>query len=221
MLKSEAIATIKRRLGFRSDQDSNITFELQQAQIRLEKGILLPNGRGTFLPWFLVSEISDATTTAGEERVPVPSDFLAEYEDSALFYYDGTAADGERWLELAKDAEDFLRAQKLPTGAPQAYSLSGGYFRLAPVPDDVYTLKIIYYAKGATISSSLDEEPIWLLEAADMLIAEAGRRMAIPLRDTMAKDDFEKDLARETARLYARNEERIHDNRRYVMGGAD
>lgn len=221
MLKSEAIATIQRRLGYRGDQSAEITFELQQAQKRLEKGILLPNGRGTFLPWFLVSEMSDAVTVADEERVPVPSDFLGEFEDSALYVYDGTAADGERWVELAKDAEDFLRAQRLPSGKPQAYSLSGAYFRLAPVPDDVYTLKIVYYAKGETISSTLDEEPVWLLEAADLIIGEAGQRMAIPLRDNAARDEFLKDIARETARLYARNEERIHDNRRYVMGGSD
>ena len=56
VLRSEAITTIKRGLGFRQTQDASIVAALKQIQENLEHGHTLPS-------WLLVFDVAFETLT--------------------------------------------------------------------------------------------------------------------------------------------------------------
>src|SRR5262249_7891893 len=147
---------------------------------------------GSFLPWFLETEVSSILTTINEERVPLPTDFLGEVEQDALWYYNPTAATSSPpvnpWIQLRKDDLDFLRGDQVGSGPPQMYAFQGKYFRIFPLPDMTYTLKMIYYAQDAVIS--LTTENKWLKNIPWLLIGDAGSQLAISLRDDKAFNFF-------------------------------
>ena len=78
MTRDEAVTIIQQQLGFRTDLTAVIITKMKLAQEHLE---LSPT-----LPWFLLSEKSFAFTVINSEKVPIPLDFLQEYEESALVY---------------------------------------------------------------------------------------------------------------------------------------
>ncbi len=220
MLKSAAISRIQRRLGFRTDLASAILEELQDAQNRLEQGVTLPTG-GVFLPWFLQTEIGMAVTDIGEERIPLPTDpkFLREAEGDALWYYNAEPDDeSERWTVLEKNDLDYLRGALSGSGAPKGYALDGTYLRILPTPDQIYTLKMLYYGADEVLGGS-DTENKWLKYAPYLLIADAGREIAVASRDNTATQYFEQLFQREVQRLWAVGEAREHENRSYSMQG--
>ena len=211
MLRDEAVARIQRILGYRTDKTSEIIDALVDAQVNLEKEPIKP--------WFLLTEIASINTVAGDERVPVPSDFLLEYEDDALFKYDSAALPAYKWVPLRKDHLQVLRHDFSGSGAPRAYSLDGDYFRLFPTPDAIYTLKQIYYAEDASLTANIENG--WLKNIPDLLIGIAGIKMAGPIRDASALKIFV-DMERSSrTRLFQANEARQHTNHEYVMGGED
>lgn len=220
MLKSKAIQRIQARLGFRTDLEATILAELQDSQNKLEQGVPLPTG-GTFLPWFLQTEIGSVLTDIGEERIPLPTDpkFLKEAEGDALWYFNDAATEPEDiWTPLHKDDLDFLRTNLTGTGAPKAYALDGTYFRILPTPDQVYKLKMLYFGADAPLTEE-DTENKWLQFAPYLLIGDAGREVAFSARDDKAAQFFEQTFQREVQRVWAMGEAREHENRSYVMGG--
>lgn len=208
MNRSAAREEIQRLLGGRSDLSADINSGFQLEQIELEKR--------RPLPWFLESERSSIFTSSGEERVPVPSDFLAEVEDDALWYID---AEGNETV-LDKMFADEARVLYPDPGEPIAYNLQGNYFRLFPTPDDAYQLKLVYYQKGDVLST--DVENVWLLHEPNLLIARVGLRVARARQfDERIIQNFA-DMVQAYTRNYENNlEAREHANQRYVMGGAD
>lgn len=217
-----AVAMVKQRLGNRSDApDAQILLELVLAQAVFEEGILTPQ-QGIFLPWFLITEFSSISTTIGEERVPIPSDFLQEVEQGQLYVYD--SAEDDAWIELEKADDDTMRANPdlvEATGKPEAYSLTNGYFRLLPVPDAVYTLKMMYY-KQDTVPVAAGPENLWLKHAPDLMVAQTCIQMG---QNLFLTDNrlalFRAQVQVASERLYIKNEARKHANRSYVMGGLD
>lgn len=209
MDRSAAVIRVQRILAFKTTLSSEIIDALQDTQVELE--------RDPFLPWFLISEVTSASTVDGEERVALPTGFIREYEDDALWYFDGTAAVDEQWSELVKDDIQFLRGLHPGEGKPQAYALDELYFRIFPTPDDAYTLKTIFYKADTTLST--DVENAWLQYAHELMIGEAGLKLAVPLRDREAEVRFERMASRGRNRLITETEARAGEGRRYVMGG--
>jgi len=209
MLRSTAIASIARRLGNRTNLDSAILTELQATQVTLEEDHAIR-------PWFLLTEIASATTTASEERVQLPTDFIGEYEYGTLYVYDSSAEDP--WIELAKDDYDDLVAyHKGATGQPQSYALTGNYFRLFPTPDAAYTLKMLYYKKDTTLDSDIENQ--WLKYAPELLISETGKRMAAYIQNKISYAMFEAEAERALKRLLVQNTSREVTNSELDMGG--
>ena len=177
MTRDEAVARILERLGFRSGLSTTIQGALQEAQQELEAAVELP--------WFLKSEYSSIQTTADEERVPVPTDFLRELEDDdTLQYYD---ADEELWIALGKELPHIARQEWQGfTGVkwPRKYSLDNLYFRLYPTPDDTYTLRMQYYKSDDVLDSNI--ENLWLTHRPNLLIGRAGIHVAASLHDDRA-----------------------------------
>jgi len=207
---------VKLRIGNRVDTalDTQVVAEMALAQTVLEGG--------SYLPWFLLSEFSENDTVADEERVPVPTDFLREFEYGSLYYNNSALADA--WVELLKDEMEALRADttlNASTGAPQKYSLVGDYFRLFPTPDAVYTLKMVYY-KQDTAPATGGAENLWLKWAPDWLIAQTCVQMAQNLQMPQARvEKFMHAAQIAERRTMVAGEAREHASREYVMGGPD
>jgi len=164
MTRDEAVVEIQEILSFRTDQVAGIERRLKRAQTFAENG---PQ-----LPWFLKTERSSIATAVDEERIPLPNDFLKEYEESALWYVP-TDTD-EQEVPLVKDDLDFLRGKfpRTSTGIPTHYAIDSKYFRLFPTPDAAYTVKMVYYKKDTVLDS--DIENLWLEHAPWILIGRAG-----------------------------------------------
>lgn len=211
MLVSDALNQLSIGLGFRSDLAVRGPQQLARAQEMFEKG---PD-----YPWFLLSEESEIMTSIGERRIPLPTDFLAEYEEGALYYDDET---GDK-IELVKHDLDYLNRiyDTTATGAPEAYSLDGQYFRIFPLPDLRYQLKMLYYKKDvdpSLISTGATNQ--WLTYAPECLIGAAGKVLASGLRDNVAIAFFDSMEAKGRALLNNQNEQRKHANRSYQVGGS-
>ena len=171
MLRDTAILLLMQRSG--NLQDSAIR-DLMIAEMDFVQTVELE--RGLHLPWFLLSETSSIVTTGSESRLPIPADFLREYDDGALWVYD--TIQGNPWGKLVKDSYESLTARNLGNGRPRFYSLVGENFILFPTPDAAYTVKMKYYQKGASLAGSYggtgNVENVWLKYAPDLLLAKTG-----------------------------------------------
>lgn len=215
MNRAAAVAQIQRLLGMRSDLETEIIQALQDAQVDLENE--------PTLPWFLVSEVSSVTTTPTESRVPLPVDFIREAEDEdggGLYLFDSTADEDEQWIKLEKATLNELRlAYQSTDGEPEAYALDDEYFRLAPIPDDTYTLKMVFYQKDDLLDTNIENK--WLEKAPELIIGIAGRKMAEAIRDAGALQTFANMEARGRKRLEDFAVARQEEGRTRQMGGKD
>lgn len=213
MTRDEAVAAIKLQLGFRANQDANIVSCLQLAQLQLE---LQPTK-----PWFLVSEDSYKRLTVGEQRLVLPSDFLQEHEDGCLYYVPDDADGPDDHVMLVKDDYDVLKKnfKNEVNGPPQAYSLIGSYFRVFPIPDDTYLLRMLYYKKDTVLSSNVENG--WLKNAPLLIMGKAGQMIAGgPLRDAEAKKIFMEWEQQGSLSLFGQQVAREMTNHTRQMGGS-
>lgn len=212
MDRDTARARVQFNMSNRTSHTAQILLAMQDAQLELEK---MPD-----LPWFLKKEISSVTTVADEERLLVPTDFLREFEEDALYYYDGTAAASEQWTVLFKESLDFLRGNYSGSGKPEGYALDGKYFRLFPTPDvSTYTIKMIYYYADSLLTTNIENQ--WLLYAPRLIIGKAGMDIGAAIGDKRGMDLSQK-MYNDAFDVFERDQEaRRHVGRRYTMGGAD
>lgn len=215
MNRAAAVASIQRLLGMRSDLEAEIILALQDAQVDLEAE---PE-----LPWFLVSEVSSITTTAAESRVPLPTDFIREAEEEeggGLFLFDSTADEDAQWVQLEKvNLKELRIAYQSSDGEPEAYALDDQYFRLGPIPDDTYTLKMVFYQKDDLLDTNIENK--WLAKAPELILGIAGRKMAEAIRDAGALQTFANMEARGRKRLEDFAVARQEEGRTRQMGGKD
>lgn len=211
MLRSTAIALMKQILGFRRDADTSYVTSLVAAQEQLEINPVKP--------WFLLTENATTFMTIGEQRVPLPSDFLEEHEDDALFYMPSDTSKEE--VPLIKRDLDYLKGlyTRTATGEPETYALVNDYFRVFPTPDDTYELKMIYYARDESLADT-DLENKFLKWVPYLLIGQAGLLMATGLRDKSAREMFAKMASDGLLLMNSQNEARAQANREMQIGGA-
>jgi hypothetical protein len=173
----EAVANVAKKLGNRVDLDDSIEDEMKLAQAELEAA--------RSLPWFLLSEELYTTLAAGATSGTVPSDFLREHEDGALWLEDTTATPST-YTKLVKVSLDDLRTVEA-TGdsdeSPAYYSLVGGNFYVAPPAATDKRLRILCYRRADTLTVDADTN-VWLDNTPEVLISKTGMRMAQYLRST-------------------------------------
>jgi len=204
-----AQALIKGRLGNLSSTvlDAHIVSEMNAAQEKLEAG--------DFKPWFLLSERSTAISIASEERLPVPTDFILEWEEGCLSWKEQTAT---KYTLLVKEDYDFLVGRYSVAGSPKGYALANDNFLIVPTPIAVYDWRMRYYAKQAKNLLPADENN-WLKEASDWLIAETGLILANNyVRDKVAAQGFLAMRTEAKARLRDHDVARLEANRERMMG---
>lgn len=209
MLRDDAVALIKQGLGFRKDLDEEIITQMKVEQAQLE--------RSATLPYFLISEFANINTVIGEERIPLPTDFLQEYEEGTLWHFDSEAVLGEQYRPLGKALLDEVKTTL--TGPPETYVVTDELFRLFPLPDKIYNLKMIYYFQDVVLDDNVENQ--WLKFASDLILGLTGLYMAEEIENDKAMAKFEKRAARASDRLFRENEARKHTNVRYIMGGAN
>ena len=201
--------------------NTTITAALDLAQRQMEGGAQLP--------WFLISEVATATATIGDERLELPNNFLREVEEEgALFvYYD--AGDGENeWKPLVKRDNDYLRSlysdSVADRGRPVYYALVGNYFKLYPIPDIAYPMRMLYY-KADTLFSNLTAQELtanqWSTWAPDVILAMAGTHLANRFRDAKAKQLMAQDLQPAISRMWVEDEARRQANLLQWLGMND
>lgn len=209
MTRDEGVALIQQQLVFRTTLASEIASNMVLAQTMLE---IAPTK-----PWFLVSERSTVQMTIGDERVPVPEDFLEELDENVFEY---VPSDGSEALPLDKGQYDELKAAYFgyPAGPPEQYALLGDYFRFFPLPDLQYNVRMIYYKRDLSLTTNIENG--WLKHVPYLLLGTAGLQIAEgPLRDTGAAKVFTQWTAMGMGALYKQNEARRHANMDYQIGG--
>jgi hypothetical protein len=207
MLRDSLFDLLAQRLGNRQDLVSRMATEVQLLQdVKLEQNY--------WLPWFLETEMAYTATTAGEERVELPADFLGEVEEQALWLYDSTAS--LQYKALRKMEYDDMIVKYPGTGTPEAYAIGANYLFVRSIPDAVYTLKMRYLARDAVLDSNIENQ--WLKYASDLVMAELGAVMAKQHMQYMElAATFENDAKLAWDRLYKAHIARQEANIERVM----
>lgn len=207
MVRDDAVAIIRNRLGNRTGYDTQIVDEMKLSQTKLE--------HLQELPWFLLTRKTDYATVASTQTVAVVTGFLREFEDVPLYVVDSDGAD----QALDKDDFDVMHRSGnfLTPGQPTNYDLIGTNFYLFPTPNAIFTLKSFYYAAAAVLSTNV--ENVWLANAPELLIADAGMNIARYLRDPIAFGFFKESRAEAYSLLQVENVARKEAARAAYMGG--
>lgn len=207
---SEAVTLLKGRLSnFQSTAaDAVIKSEMNAKQFALEQS--------DFKPWFLFTEKATAQNTALEERLPVPDDFIEEWEEGALYWKKTSES---VYTPLGKDDYDYLiKTYTAASGTPKGYELAGDYFLIVPVPLEIYDWRMRYYAHQATNIDDGDENK-WLKHAGEWLIAETGLVIANNyLNNDRAAKGFDVMRREAKARIEKLDTSRREANRERIQG---
>ena len=216
MTRDEAVTIIQQQLGFRTDLTSTIITTMKLAQVQLEVG--------PTLPWFLLSEKSHIFTLPEEERVPVPNEFIEEYEESALVYKpdDTTQEDvilGKRDLDTMFKKFSAINDPTI-TREPQFYAIRGVYFILFPTPDAIYRIQMTYYRKGVVLDTNV--ENVWLKHIPYLLIGKTGNMLPAPIKTDKMQAQFSAWENEGRLTIFGKDESRTHTGRDdYAMGGCE
>jgi len=185
VLRSEAIAIIKRGLGFRQTQDAAIIAALQAAQRILETGRTLPT-------WLLVTG-GAITVTPGIPDIVLPTGLLRLHDDHDMYYVNSSG--GLTTLprkNYGEAVEAYPVTSSPPSGQyPKVFvqiTKSAGLLLPTPTVTTLTQVFLTYY-KGA-VKLDAEVENAWLLNAPEYLNGLAGLQVAGDLRDKDALAKF-------------------------------
>lgn len=124
-----------------------------------------------------LESLAYSSTTSGENRISLPSDFDGMI---ALSNLSTDGVEGGRQLKFV--AADWIDSQSTTdVGEPEVYATYASWLELWPSPDSSYSLQMRYWAKQPTITAStgtpaFDERwhPAWLYKTAELLEARSG-----------------------------------------------
>lgn len=213
MTRDKAKYLISLRLGRRPDLYDDIVQEMDLA-------MTVTLGQDPALdPWFLLTDPVGLQTVPDVATVAVPEEFFLEVEESKL----QIQQDDGSWTPLGKYDVDDLETHYVGAepGSPEAYALTGAYFRLYPTPDAVYNLRFMHRKIAASLLNEPDGENEWLLYAPDLVIAHVAAHMAAEYlqNQELALAIAAGSLKRATDRLIRLNEARAQINHPRTMGG--
>jgi hypothetical protein len=139
----------------RSDLTSQIAKSIQEAIRQLERN-----------RFYFNEQIATTETVIGQDYYPMPDDFL--YDDVLSITFNNSTVPMQRRTKAFM--EDYYDATD--TGVPRDYDLYTNQIRVAPVPDDEYTLTLSYVKRLAELASAGDTNA-WITDAYDLLKASA------------------------------------------------
>ena len=148
---SDLQTTIANYLS-RDDLTSAIPDFIQLAEIRLRRDLRLRQ---------MLTQTS-TTATSGGATISLPSDFLQARD----VYVD---SDPDFPVTFATPSIFIRNGRANESGVPAFYTILGSTIQFAPIPDSDYTIKILYYAAPAFLSSS-NTSNLWLTTCPDALL---------------------------------------------------
>lgn len=124
--------------------------------------------------------IAVSSTTSGENRYALPSDF--DYPTALTLYQGSSATTGSRAtiaIPLQGRDANWADSRDLPdSGIPENYVFYSTFFELYPSPNSGYSMQLRYVARQPTLVSStetlsLDDRwhPAWLFKTVELLQA--------------------------------------------------
>lgn len=208
MTGQEALDLLMMRLGNRTDSETRaaLLLELNEAKNRLEQS---PNR-----PSLLIYTDSALVTTAAQETLALPTDFLGEIEGEQPYYL----YNNDRIYLSRGRREALLLAYGTEPGRPLTYALQEQMF-FYPIPDNTYTLTWRYYKKQGTIADDAVQNT-WLTQFGDLLMGSVGVLFATTvLRDLAAAQSFQRLLDAGAARYAQHAIDQEETNVDAAMGG--
>jgi len=222
MIRSLAIQRINQEIGFRSSGNSLepfIILMLQEAQRDLEKGKTLPR--------FLILEDQTLVLPAGSHSVALPTGFLRDVDDVGIRYF-SQPGNRPRFLKRVY-YNDGIEASAFTTEsdplapdqpkAPKFYAIRNNTIDFIATVTTSWTFTWDYYKADAILSSEI--ENLWLANAADWLIGEAGIRLARSLRDQTAQASFDTMRTQGRSAVFAELLARELSSGPLVLGGSN
>lgn len=189
MTLSEAIAEIRRGLGYRTTLESSIVGAIQSVQRTLEEGLSLPD--------FLLEFDATITVTADVEAITLPSSFLRMHDQYDMYYID---PDDDGRVELPRRTEKEARAAYGSLESPvyprvwvRRSNTSG---LLIPAPTVSATYYLTYYKAESVLSVGGTTENKWLDNRPDLIVGSAGLEVCTAIGYKDGFDFFKQRMAR-------------------------
>jgi hypothetical protein len=185
---TEALAEVKRGLGYRTTLDTSIVGAINSVQRALEKGVSLPD--------FLLAFDQPITVTANTEAITLPTGFIRMSDKYDMYYID---SDGARQYLPRKEEQEARVAYSGvsdPTFPRVWVRRSDTSGILVPSPSSSGTYYFTFYkaepilSVGGTISNK------WLDNLPDILIGTAGLQVTTGIGYKEGIDYFKQYLAR-------------------------
>ena len=148
---SDLTSTISSYLA-RSDLDSIIPTFVALAEQRLRRELRIRQ---------MLKSVT-TSTVSGDATVEIPSDFL-EIRDFVVMTNPIQPLSYSSPSSLSNDP------RTSEVGVPKSYTILASEFQVAPAPDGVYTLKLLYYSAPAYLSNS-NVSNVFLTTAPDGLL---------------------------------------------------
>jgi len=216
--RTQAVQRVNRDIGFRpagNPLEATIVDVLQEAQRDLEKGKTLPK--------FLLLEDQTLTLVAATHTVAKPARFLRENDDTRIRFFPPSSTI-PRFLmrKLYIDAvEANLKPHNNPNAsiqptAPSVYVMRQSTIDFITIADQTYTLYWDYFQSDVVLTT--DVENLWLKNASDWLIGEAGLRIAKSLGNQQAIGTFTDLRAAGRAAVFAEDIASEEASGPFVMG---
>lgn len=211
MNKREFIDLLALRCENRQDPDWDIIVNAEASNVQRNE----IEANGQIYPWFLESEWAQASTVKGEERLPLPLDFLSEIEGQVMqIQVDGV------WRDLEKRRYDeMIQIYRQCEGVPAMYDLVGINIVFAPIPDKEYPVRMRCFRRDVPFNQLGDGDTnLILTHASDWLLACTGRVIAANhLHNDVLSAKFDLLKQEASARVFAISQAREHTNRTYRM----
>jgi hypothetical protein len=138
----------------RTDLTSQIPLFIQLAENRLRRDLRIRP----------MLKVVTTSTAASDPTVALPTDFL-EIRDLHI-------ESSPIQTLVYQNPSNFFRNTKASTadsGAPKFYTVMGQEFQFAPIPDGIYTLKMVYYG-APTYLGSTNSSNAFLANCPDLLL---------------------------------------------------
>lgn len=159
----------------RSDLTARIANEITNAINHYRKTRFFFNEARTVT--FTTVASQDTYTSADEVSIPLIFDF-----DVVTI----TVDDDARELRPMSHAEiELLNDASASEGEPVAYAYFNQAFRLYPIPDDAWVVRIVGGIKTAAPATDVETDNVWMTEAYELIRCRAKKYLAMHvLRDT-------------------------------------
>jgi len=203
--RGDAITSVARRFGTRTDIDTAITDALEYAEeFVLAKGPELPR----FSLELVNTQGSSGTFTYSLDALEGGSASLVRVAEDGgvLWAVDAASAPTVKLLSAGYN-ENFAKFQGAASASSTHYSIVGRKIYLFPTPDANFELFTFGYHKGTTANPNFSGlassgTNLWLTHAFDWLVAEASMRVSAELRDVAGMQVFQQEAQMARARVF-------------------